>query len=103
MGFFKQFINFTKMKKAIIFLVGILLLLFLFSVKPIFAADKYQDGVIGGDEIIPDDILLNATDIEVSGKINGILLRLFLIMFDLCTDELEILEVSKWILITKRT
>jgi len=61
------------MKKAIIFLIGILLLLFLFSVKPIFAADKYQDGVIGGDEIILDDIFLNATNIEVSGTINGIL------------------------------
>ena len=61
------------MKKAIIFFIGILFLLFLFSVKPIFAADKYQDGVIGGDEIIPDDILLNASNIEVGGTINGIL------------------------------
>lgn len=61
------------MKKIFIFLIGILILLFLFSVRPIFAADKYQDGVIGGDEIIADDIFLNATNIVVSGKVNGIL------------------------------
>jgi len=60
------------MKKAIILILGILFLLFLFSAKTIFAAGKYQDGVIGEGEVILDDFLLNATNIEVSGKLNGV-------------------------------
>lgn len=60
------------MKKITLFFVGIFSLLFLFSVNTIFAAGNFQDGVIGEEQIVPDDLLLHATKIEVNGTINGI-------------------------------
>ena len=55
-------------------LISIVLVLVLGVITPAQAAITDDDGVIGEDEVIDDDIFLNAENVVVDGTVNGVLL-----------------------------
>jgi len=65
----------NKRKFLFLFFVLLLLLLF-FIVRTNYASGLYQDGIIGEDEIISDDLFIKSPQISVDGKIQGILLAI---------------------------
>jgi len=64
-----------KRKFSLIFFALLLILLF-FIVRTNYASGLYQDGIIGGDEVIEDDLFIKSPQITVDGKIQGILLAI---------------------------
>ncbi|MHB8134534.1 MAG: bactofilin family protein [Anaerolineaceae bacterium] len=86
-----------KRKFSLIFFALLLILLF-FIVRTNYASGLYQDGIIGEDEVIADDLFINSPLISVDGKIQGIFLA---IGKEITINQNAILENDVYILAQK--
>jgi cytoskeletal protein CcmA (bactofilin family) len=61
-------------KLRALLIVPVLLLLLVSTVQPVFATEFPQDGIIGADEVIDDDVILGSDNPTVLGTVNGMLI-----------------------------
>ena len=64
---------FKDSKYRALLIVPVLLFLLAFTVQPVFATEFPQDGTIGADEVIDDDVIMGDDSPSVLGTVNGML------------------------------
>ena len=65
---------FKESKYRALLIVPVLLFLLVFVVQPVYATEFPQDGIIGADEVIDDDVIIGADNPSVLGTVNGMLI-----------------------------